>query len=87
MPSHINYDQFNVEPPSIDDFNDQLQAEAGLSPSIEAFVELTRLTTILSNVLNSLYTVKRGPGAMSPAEALSCVHGMFCSLTHPCFRV
>ncbi|OQU99844.1 Fungal specific transcription factor domain-containing protein isoform 2 [Cladophialophora immunda] len=71
MPSHIKNDQFNVEPLNMDDFSEQLQIEPALSPSVEGFVELTYLTTILSNVLDSLYTVRRGPGAMTPAEVLS----------------
>jgi hypothetical protein len=71
MPSHIKNDQFNVEPLNMDDFSEQLQIDAMLAPSVEGFVELTYLTTILSNVLDSLYTVRRGPGAMTPAEVLS----------------
>jgi hypothetical protein len=42
-----------------------------LAASVDAFVRLSRLTVVLSSVLDHFYTVSRNPGVMSPNEALS----------------
>jgi hypothetical protein len=45
--------------------------DANLRLSTEAFVRLSKLTVVLSNVLDSFYLVHRNPRTMSPEEALS----------------
>lgn len=39
--------------------------------STSAFVMLTRLTTVLSSVMDNFYTINRSSCVMSPEEALS----------------
>jgi hypothetical protein len=72
-PSHINSLQFNVLPLTAADFAEQMQesADANLRLSTEAFVRLSKLTIVLSSVLDSFYLVHRNPRTMSPNEALS----------------
>lgn len=54
------------------DFASEMQPPATyLAHSIEAFIALSRLTTVLSSVLDSFYTIRRNPCIMSPEEALS----------------
>lgn len=72
-PSHINELQFNVSPLTMGDFAEQMGTadQADLRPSTEAFVRLSKLTLVLSKVLDSFYLVHRNPCAMTPEEALS----------------
>ncbi|KAK5164160.1 uncharacterized protein LTR77_010251 [Saxophila tyrrhenica] len=46
------------------------EVEAGLRTAIEAFVTLARLTPVLSNTLDRLYTVRASPCMMSAESAL-----------------
>lgn len=70
-PSHINDRQFSVAPVTVDDFEAGVNTvDDYLSHSIAAFVTISRLTTVLSTVLDSFYTINRNPCAMTPEEAL-----------------
>ena len=71
-PSHIDDRQFSVAPLEITDF------AVGASPvseylcrSVEAFVMLSKLTRVLSSVLDNFYTITRTSCMMPPEEALS----------------
>lgn len=73
-PSHINDRQFSVAPLEVDDFvgtTANVVADDDLIQSVTAFVMLTRLTTVLSMVLDNFYTINRKSCIMSPEEALA----------------
>lgn len=72
-PSHINDRQFSVAPLEVADFAVDTTAPASsyLSRSIEAFVMLTKLTRVLSSVLDNFYTIARTSCMMPAEEALS----------------
>ncbi|OAA57396.1 Transcription factor [Niveomyces insectorum RCEF 264] len=71
-PSHIDDRHFSVAPLTVDDFvSGAHPLPAYLSHSIAAFVTLSNLTTVLSSVLDSFYTISQNPCSMTPEEALS----------------
>ncbi|KAF4990007.1 hypothetical protein FDECE_14522 [Fusarium decemcellulare] len=72
-PSHIDDRQFSVQPLTVDDFQEVAAQpmDVHLSNSTTAFVMLTRLTTVLSSVMDNFYTINQSSCVMSPEEALS----------------
>lgn len=72
-PSHIDGRQFSVAPLEVADFSvdPTLPGSDYLSRSVEAFVMLSKLTSVLSSVLDNFYTITRNSCMMPPEEALS----------------
>lgn len=54
----------------LDFTDDQGTLERGAEDSVEAFVALSALTPVLSNVWSTLYTVRNSPCLMSTEDAL-----------------
>lgn len=71
-PSHIDDRQFSTAQLSVDDFTflSDSPLDASSWESTSAFVMLSRLTAVLSSLLDHFYTVNRSSSVMAPEEAL-----------------
>ncbi|CAH0056939.1 unnamed protein product [Clonostachys solani] len=72
-PSHIDERQFSTAPLTLDDLRavSSHHVDARQLESMTAFMMLSRLTTVLSSVLDHFYIVKHSSCVMPPEEALS----------------
>ncbi|KAL4808235.1 fungal-specific transcription factor domain-containing protein [Aspergillus unguis] len=72
-PSHIDDRQFSTAPLTMEDFTNMSSHPLDIQywESVSLFVKLSRLTTVLSTVLDQFYTVNRSSSVMTPEEALS----------------